>query len=289
MEKIRVRIVCCAYSSATLVKRFWDSLKPHFSDERLDLQLYLAVHGGWDDVRDACFKIMTQGPEGAVTVATTHRVNPGLSYTWNNAITTSYETDGYRRAEDVVIMANDDITFVANDVYTLASAAAAARPDTYAVFGIGTHAVHGEGSSMGHSLFAFTKAAYLKLGCFDENFFPAYCEDQDIGIRAELAGMGQEGVVLGCFHTGSAHVRGVFVPLERSRDIQKQNPLTQTLNIQYLERKWPGFHIAAEAGMRFQPSHPFNDPKYHPYYISPTTRHNPYPEHFRADRSMVKI
>lgn len=290
-EKIKVRIVCCAYSSAVLIKRFWESLKPHFDDPRLDLHLYLAIHGGWQDVRIAAYATL-QEIEGHITVAETDNVNPGLAYSWNNAIVKSYDGDD----TEVVIIANDDLEFDTDDIYTLASVAAAAQPNVYAVFALGTHAVHGPGSSMGHSLFAYTKAAYKKLGCFDENFFPAYCEDQDIAIRAEIAKMDQMGVQLNCKHTGSAHVRGVFVPAERLRAIQQQNPITQHLNMEYLERKWPGFHAAAQLGKPFTNACPFNETDeaktrclYHPYYIPASERHNPYPAHFRSDRSMVKI
>ncbi|MFX6027917.1 hypothetical protein ABTE84_21450, partial [Acinetobacter baumannii] len=46
--------------------------------------------------------------------------------------------------------------------------------------------------SCGYACFAINPIALETLGCFDENFFPAYCEDQDYARRAALAGLSEE-------------------------------------------------------------------------------------------------
>src|SRR5205085_1350846 len=46
--------------------------------------------------------------------------------------------------------------------------------------------------SHGYSFFAVNPIAIETIGCFDENFFPAYCEDQDYARRAALAGLSEE-------------------------------------------------------------------------------------------------
>jgi GT2 family glycosyltransferase len=109
--------------------------------------------------------------------------------------------------------------------------------------------------------------ALERLGCFDENFYPAYCEDQDYARRAALAGL-EEG---NCgdtevFHAGSTAILTDYA-------LRKQNEVSQSLNQAYYRRKWGG-----DPGTE-RYSSPFGRPEFD-CRIAPETRRSPYGARF---------
>jgi len=108
-------------------------------------------------------------------------------------------------------------------------------------------------ANWGHSLFAVTQAGLDRIGLFDENFFPAYCEDQDHMYRVKLAGAPWADV---------PDVRAIHgePPLWGSTTIFSDPQLharcriTQANNKEYYARKWGG----APGHETFM--YPFNDP-----------------------------
>jgi GT2 family glycosyltransferase len=126
-------------------------------------------------------------------------------------------------------------------------------------------------ASHGYACFAINPIALEIIGCFDENFFPAYCEDQDYDRRALVAGLHEGNCSTTMIqHNGSGTIA-------RDPALARENAVTQALNLSYYQRKWGGL-AGAESLL-----HPFGDPCLSPK-IAPKVRHAPYGIHDRADR-----
>lgn len=135
------------------------------------------------------------------------RHNRGVSWAWNygidNAIT------------DKVIISNDDIIFHENTIERLIEAA-----DTYSIFG----------SSSGYACFIVNKDTFNLR--FDEAFFPAYFEDNDMEYRAKLAGLKISTLNkdVAVTHKGSvSQFKGNLVPSQRFEELRA-----------YYIKKWGG-------------------------------------------------
>lgn len=196
-----------------------------------------------------------------------HKANRGLSRTWNDAILAGYDAGAH-----VVIVTNDDICFSPGDLDRLAERAADSR-DSYIVSSAGYHERLGRQiPSLGYSCFAINPVALTMIGCFDENFFPAYCEDQDYARRAGLAGLSEEN----CSDTMVRH--GGSSTIFADTALRGDNAVTQAHNLAYYRRKWGG--LAGEETH----DRPFGDPRI-PLRIAPEIRAHPYgAEHDRSDR-----
>jgi len=83
-----------------------------------------------------------------------------------------------------------------------------------------------------HAL-AVRSSAIQKVGWFDENFHPAYFEDNDWTYRAKLLGVHIEQVDGDFEHENSSTIR-------RSDAYRAENARTFPLNERYYERKWGG-------------------------------------------------
>ena len=115
------------------------------------------------------------------------------------------------------------------------------------------------------------------IGCFDENFFPAYCEDQDYARRAALAGLSEEN----CADTAVLH--GGSSAIFANQELALQNRITQSRNIAYYVRKWGGDagHEEFDSAVR-QPGFGLR--------IAPEERAEPYgPAYDRTDRNLVAV
>jgi GT2 family glycosyltransferase len=198
--------------------------------------------------------------------------NRGLSKSWNEGMLNAWEAGA-----DVVIIANDDIFFSLGDVDKLAEKALRCR-DNYIVTCAGFHLRFKQPiPSHGYSCFAINPVALEKIGCFDENFMPIYCEDQDYAWRAKLAGLQEENCPDTMVHHGGSCT--IFADPE----LLKQNGVTHGRNIEYYRRKWGG------GGGQERFAHPFDNPRYD-YYIAPERRHAPYgPAYDRSDSEIVRV
>ncbi len=183
----------------------------------------------------------------------------------------------YAGHADVVVIAHDDITFTAGDLDKLAETALACR-DRYIVTCAGFHAEFNLPlPSIGYSCFALNPIAIETLGCFDENIFPAYCQDQDYARRADLAGL-HEG---NCPDTQLSHVGGNSVLSNPA--LGRQNAVTHRRNIAYYLQKWGG--VGGRETFQF----PFNNCRIG-YSIPPRSRQSPYgPAHDRRDHGIVQM
>lgn len=260
--KITVVVIC--YSSIACVQ----SLATLREDMRQELECELFLHSRQPGVEQRC-------AEFASLPGVHYRgygVNRGVSASWNEGILAAQG-----RGAHVIIVANDDIAFTPGDIEKIAARAVAYK-DSYIISCAGMHLGYGRHmASMGYSCFAINPVALEKLGCFDENIFPAYSEDQDYAYRAQLAGLHEENCAdTNLTHAGSASIRSN--PL-----LLAQNALTQGRNIAYYRRKWGG--MAGAETFRV----PFNNPQLS-IRIAPENRQAPYgPAYDRHDRHMVRV
>lgn len=133
---------------------------------------------------------------------------------------------------DYVIIANDDVTPHANSIEALVTAAIK-QLDIGMWNGSGNQTKGVGGNS--YSFFLLHKWAYAIVGEFDENFRPAYFEDNDYDYRVKLAGLIREEVSACTFdHIGSATMNSM--PTER----KVHHHASFVANKQHYIRKWGG-------------------------------------------------
>jgi GT2 family glycosyltransferase len=88
-------------------------------------------------------------------------------------------------------------------------------------------------SQNGYSSMVFTPELLYEVGYLDENFFPAYYEDNDHRYRMKLAGLEWEYLPLVYTHRVSS-------TLKSSPEFQKKNQMTFAENGRYYIEKWGG-------------------------------------------------
>lgn len=196
-------------------------------------------------------------------------VNRGLAKSWNEGILW-----GYEQGFDVVLVVNEDVTLAAGDVDRLGQTALKRR-DCPIVTGRAYNQSEVTWSSSEYGCFVVNPIALETLGCFDENFFPIYCEDSDYRRRVRLAGL----TTAFCEETKVVH--GGSASLAQP-GVARQNSLTYARNRHYYQRKWAG-----EAGGE-QFERPFGDPRF-TLYIDPRVRDSPYPGFNRTDQAIVQL
>lgn len=264
MSRLRLGLVVIAYNQPIWTKRLVDASRA----ARSDVGVHLFLHSNEQATTDSCEQLAAR-PDVRYYA---YGVNRGVSRSWNEGI-----LNAYAEGADVVIVANDDVLPSAGDLDRVAQKAARCR-EHYVVSCAGPHERLGRFlPSHGYSFFAINPIALEIIGCFDENFFPAYCEDQDYARRAALAGLSEEN----CADTSVLH--GGSSAIFASPQLALQNRITQASNAGYYLRKWGG-----EAG-REQFETPFGNPGLG-LRISPDQRAEPYgPGYDRSDRSLVSV
>lgn len=96
--------------------------------------------------------------------------------------------------DDIIVICNDDVTFNENTLYSMVNAYFE-KPDTFIAPCSGTNIF---------SCFLLPKSVYNLVGDFDEQFWPAYFEDNDYSYRARQAGVEFCFTGAGYGHVGSA-------------------------------------------------------------------------------------
>jgi GT2 family glycosyltransferase len=261
---VNVDIVTIAYNSAGFLPRLFATAERG----RHRIRFHLFLHSRHTPTVKACERLA----DTSNVIYYPYGINRGVSRSWNDGILNSYSAGA-----DVVLIVNDDIYFSTGDVDKLAEKALQCR-GSYIVTCAGFHLRFNRLiASQGYSCCAVNPIAIEKIGCFDENFFPAYCEDQDYAYRARLAGLSEEN----CPHTTVHH--GGSCAIYADSILNAQNALTQGRNRKYYRRKWGG-----DAGYE-RYGHPFDDPEYD-HFIPPQNRHTPYGPRFnRTDHNLVSI
>jgi GT2 family glycosyltransferase len=258
---MNIAVVVAAYNQPAWTRRLVESA----AGSRHDVEIHLFLHSRDASTVAACEEL-AERPDVRYHPFGTNR---GLSRTWNDGILAAYG-DG----ADVVLVANDDIALAPGDVARLAAKAAAHR-DRYIVTCAGYHHRLARAlPSHGYACFAINPVAIEVIGCFDENFFPAYCEDQDYSRRARLAGLHEEN----CADTRVEH--GGSSVIHSSPDLAAANGVTHGRNIAYYRRKWGG------DGDHERFEQPFANPEFG-LHIAPECRAHPYGPGFdRRDLSV---
>jgi GT2 family glycosyltransferase len=148
-------------------------------------------------------------PDGAVHVVTGH--NLGVSPSWNLILKSSPLSPWWA-------IVNSDMEFGEGDLARLDEAV---HP--------GQQIYHMDG----FAAYALTRESVERVGLFDENFVPAYFEDNDYHYRCHLLGVPTEQVPNGMTHVRSAVLKG-------SQHYQDENRRTFPSNADYYLRKWGG-------------------------------------------------
>lgn len=85
----------------------------------------------------------------------------------------------------------------------------------------------------GYSATVWTPELISKVGLLDENFYPAYYEDNDHSYRMNLANLSWESFYLSHFHKASS-------TLYSNKKFVERNRTTFPLNYEYYLKKWGG-------------------------------------------------
>jgi GT2 family glycosyltransferase len=141
-------------------------------------------------------------------------VNLGVAASWNFIIKTNPAADWW-------MIANVDQEYAPGDLERLA---AAMGDESAAVRCLSRFAA-----------FAINRACVEKVGLFDENFHPIYCEDADYEYRCKLAG-----VEIVDVESGTKHLEGGSVTFRTDRQYADRNARTYPENVAYFEAKWGG-------------------------------------------------
>lgn len=107
--------------------------------------------------------------------------------------------------------------------------------------------------------FYVTEQFSATAGWFDENFYPAYCEDQEIGLRCERLGVRRtniQGLNARVSHEGSQTIRSAAGP--QRRFIEEAHEMGRA----YLHRRWGA--LPPPGGRLPEKRTPFADPSWHP-------------------------
>ena len=188
-----------------------------------------------------------------------HRVNRGLSRSWNESLSTLS-----KNKNEVGFIFNDDLHFKPGgfsrffEFVSEAQAQSGQDPRYYSVHGdeVGVGALC-EVCPQGMACCAINAAMYRRIGPFDENFAPAYYEDCDYFYRMKLLG-----------YESTDDPRSLCIH-ERNKSSRTDSGLLEALpsmlerNKRYYIRKWGGepheeayispFNISASPGLRSDP------------------------------------
>lgn len=124
-----------------------------------------------------------QGEDVRFIVEPNWKNNIGVSKSWNKFIDKALDYN-----YNMLIVANDDVTFTLDSFYALVRAWLDRPDDVMLVSGVGHDISEGYHDSPNYSFFAIDPRQNITdVGYFDENFTPAYFEDNDHHYRVRLA------------------------------------------------------------------------------------------------------
>lgn len=136
--------------------------------------------------------------------------NMGVAHGWNLTIKATPKADWWA-------MVNSDVEVARSDCERLAEAMS-----SFDLVKLG-----------GYEMFGISRRCVRKVGWFDENYHPAYAEDNDYQRRATLAKMRMKWMEGPYKHEGSLTIR--LDPVLRER-----NNVTYVKNVEYHHAKWGG-------------------------------------------------
>lgn len=151
-------------------------------------------------------------PPGARLIKPGHNLGVGAS--WNLVIQVTPKARWWMLANHDISFAPQDLARLRDHMESQGELGMVALLGTFSAFGIDRHAVK-------------------KAGFFDENFHPAYFEDNDYDYRCRLTGVPMAGLPAGLSHKISSTL--LADPALRSR-----NHVTFPMNGDYYRAKWGG-------------------------------------------------
>jgi len=156
--------------------------------------------------------------------------NIGVSKAWNRFMLMA----NYRRF-DLLLICNDDITWRGNSFGNLLTAWAVRPTDVILMTGVAHDVTQGFHDAPDYSCFLFNPAEMLNtVGLFDENFSPAYFEDNDSHYRIKLAN--KRAV---CYSAARVDHKG-----SQTQNANPNSPIVTSQmfekNRDYYKRKWGG-------------------------------------------------
>lgn len=234
---MNIDIVTIAFKSGMNIRHLVESA---YRNSSSNIRFTIFQHSAQLDVEEAC--LWARDMYGAKLHQ--RRENTSVASAWNVGMFESYENGA-----DACIICGDDVTVEMNGLDALALKAVS-NPDRYMVSCGGWHVGHRQFEhTHGYSCFAINPIALDKIGCFDENFRPAYLEDCDHHHRATLLGLAEENVPTLCItHYGSYSV-------STDAEFRLKNLATQRKNGLYYMKKWGGLNGDENYDI------PFNDDK----------------------------
>jgi hypothetical protein len=183
------------------------------------------------------------------------RANIGVAGAWNYLLHQHLSKGSGFRVQDsdpasYVLICNNDIQWAPGDLEKM-HACVRLAPHLHAVFG-----------NWSYSNFLITRAGRDFLGYFDENFWPAYCEDGDHWRRIILSGAAI------CHAVGVAAVHGEKTgdggqgtegscTIHSDPELAARNSVTQSRNWEYYVRKWGFLNDTVRETFKY----PFDDPQ----------------------------
>ncbi len=163
-----------------------------------------------DNSPDAELRGLT-GPNKSRVISMHH--NLGVSASWNLIIKVTPKAPWW-------FIVNSDIEFYPGELAGVVEA---------------MEGFDGVTTLVGLSAFGISKEAIAKAGWFDENFVPAYCEDNDFHRRCQLTGVEWKDL-----EPGSKTTHGGSQVIGSSPWYRNENNRTYPLNVAYYRQKWGG-------------------------------------------------
>lgn len=234
-------------------------------NKKIKVGIGFAVLNNFKGLAEAMHSIKTQY-DYRIYIVDQWRSNRPLAKAWNDAAMEAFN-DGC----DFALICNDDILFSAEcidamvHVYQQMNAEGvvmvtpnnimAELPDPYAILSYklpeGTPTTYSDHPNF--SCFLIGRDYFEKVGFFDENFVPAWYEDNDSHHRAELLGFREI-----CTNAAPmVHFGGVSTSM-------MENPNSAPSRDQYI-KKWGGIPVSHPGDAEKEHfEHPYNDPAFKP-------------------------
>lgn len=205
---------------ATAVVSGDDDLWRHYTSVDYPVERYVIVNnseGRFPDVEHTFGAILNgQNDNIQEVVIINNRLNAGFGGAVNQIIKQNFDCNYW-------FITNDDWHVAPGELSRLAERL---EEDFIGLLCDGTDA-------NGYSAFVMSSDLVSKVGLMDENFYPAYCEDNDHRYRMKLAGLTWEKFPLKASHNVSS-------TLHSTRQFEERNQFTFRRNVEYYIEKWGG-------------------------------------------------
>lgn len=261
---MKIAIAMPLYVSDDLHREFAEKTIRSIVSSKHELSLYLTTTHWRGDIDDEWLKTLFDNIEGYTTLDfpahIEHLGENMLSKAWNTGIRKALE-DG----NQYVIVPNADIIFHNKCIDNLVEFA-----ESHGEFVLWSAADHPDMRTLNtaipgdtfdehphFSCYMVSQKLIDEVGYFDENFIPAYFEDNDMHHRILVSGNRAAKTASALFyHFGSRTIKV-------DEELNRRNAFTYEKNRQYFKNKWGydphGLALSNEERISVGYKHPFND------------------------------